>query len=790
MGLQSPAKRFVSIRARCLEATAILLGGLNKVRAARLTITNFECLTQGVLKPGQYIRHHEFFLWCVEEAFGMLNIRDRTEVNYFTTIIQSVVQYTEDIVNSPHYHNSEYTSTLRAGTGQLFLVIENIISVIERSEDGFVLVLTILTELKRLPVHVLTTMNSWPSHITRKAPPGTVMLQLMLKKDFIQMAYLAKGSNIKERYLAVFEKFVTIAAASKEDGLAALSTVLDSIRDEALSLLISPSKNIEKINESPTTNLNVADIKNGIGGLWKTIATLFKNHIDKYSEVNQSKTASLEHDLTACKNVLLHPFQMFSDIMTKNIWSKWADLYSQISMLAALVVTYKSLELEHYLSEEVMRTMASDNFTMTSQAFANFCQHLSQQMVSAIPYHSFQGHKGASEVNASIQEIGPIVGLLVELSRRSTSSDLKDKRAALAASSSLCLQLTNLLANISNPKMIRPLLKQVVPALVAFLSLYSAHGHGFEKQVKDLNEQALNQIQARYDGAFTLEFLVELKPFLLHSLSHTNRDIRSRAHQMWQLTFANSGDKESFPKDIKDVVKSYSWGLSSDSSISSSSQGKEISNGHESNMVISPVLNFGMLFDKSKRGGMILAKSPKNNSNETSNEPPKTPSSASKFAKPCTIPKVSSEKNKPKIILEDENSQDFVKISSPVLKKRPLTDHQKDKLTSRRDDIPALYSELSRDDSQLVCLPEQFQSQQLGSIDECESAMNLPDINDEFSKDIHNKNMNVKNETEADEHTDDLNCSVEVSMSIIAPNSIGKKTISTKSDDTEGKHYL
>ena len=60
----------------------------------------------------------------------------------------------------------------------------------------------------------------------------------------------------------------------------------------------------------------------------------------------------------------------------------------------------------------------------------------------------------------------------------------------------------------------------------------------------------------------------------------------------------------------------------------------------------------------------------------------------------------------------------------------------------------------------------------------------------QFLLDIHNKNMNVKNETEADEHTEDLNCSVEVSMSIIAPNSIGKKTISTKSADNEGKYYL
>ena len=43
-------------------------------------------------------------------------------------------------------------------------------------------------------------------------------------------------------------------------------------------------------------------------------------------------------------------------------------------------------------------------------------------------------------------------------------------------------------------------------------------------------------------------------------------------------------------------------------------------------------------------------------------------------------------------------------------RKRVLTEHQKDKMTSRHDDIPALYSELSRDDS-VINLPPEFQSQ-------------------------------------------------------------------------------
>jgi hypothetical protein len=92
----------------------------------------------------------------------MLNIRDRTEVNYFTTIIQSMVQFTEEIANSPNYASPEYTSKFRPAVGQFFLTIENMLSMVDRTEDGFSVALTILQELKRLPVHVMTSMKSWP----------------------------------------------------------------------------------------------------------------------------------------------------------------------------------------------------------------------------------------------------------------------------------------------------------------------------------------------------------------------------------------------------------------------------------------------------------------------------------------------------------------------------------------------------------------------------------------------------------------------------------------------------
>ena len=252
VGLQSPAKRFSSIRTRCLEATAIILSGLNNVRATRLAITSLESLTEGVVKSDQYVKHHQFFLWCVEEALGMLNVQDKTEVNYFTAIFLSVVQFTDKIGNSPTYQHPDYIENLGQPVGLFFLAIENMLGKIDRTEDGCAVALFILQELKRLPVHVMTSKKSWPLSTRKKYSPVTVILQLMLKKDFIHMAYLLKRSTLKEKYFSVFEKLVFTTASSKEDGLAALDTILRTIKEESSSLLISPSKNICLLYTSPS----------------------------------------------------------------------------------------------------------------------------------------------------------------------------------------------------------------------------------------------------------------------------------------------------------------------------------------------------------------------------------------------------------------------------------------------------------------------------------------------------------------------------------------------------------
>ena len=780
IGLQSPAKRFTSIRTRCLEATAVLLGGLNNVRVAKLNITKLESLTEGVLKPGQYVKHHKFFLWCLEEALRMLNIQDRAEINYFITVYQSIVQYTEKIGNTPTYHNQDYISTFRPPVSLFFITLEKMLREIECSEYGIGLNLTLIQELKIIPIHMMISPKSWPLDSDRKYPPLTMVLQSMLKKDLIKEAYLLKKSHMKEKYVSLFEKFALIAATSKEYGLEILNVVMNTINEEASSLLSSPSKYGSGTNTSPRDDASENDRKNGIANLWKIVASAFKTNIDKYSEVNQSKVSSLGHDLQACKTVLLHPFLMFSDVTSKGIWSKWADLYRQINMLAALVVTYKTLELERFMCEEGNKLFKNLDPTQKKTSFVNYCQHLCQQMVSSIPYSTFQSHESTKAAELSIQEIKPIITLLVELCMSAKDGDPKCKRVYVTGYSSLCLQLTNLLANINNPKLVRPLMKQVAPALDVILSLYSSYGPGFEKQVKDMYDQALNQIKLRYDGPYNQEFLTEIKCFLKSALTHSNREIRSRGHQLWQSTFGNCTKEESIPAEIKDCLSNYS-GLSIDSSISSSQA--HDSSLQTKNITNNPILSFESIFDKTKQHNTAV-KSPEKDSIMKGKEKPKTPTSATKWVKPHISNSSGQKSRGRKMFLEDESSQDFVKITSPKVKKRPLTDHQKDILTSRRDDIPALYSELSRDDSQIAPLPEQFQSQNLIGSDSSESqavaGKQYKSLNDSSSPPVKLDNDGSSQDNDILPH--------DCSISIIAPK-VTKKLTPVK-DENQGTYYL
>ena len=81
---QSPAKKYSSLRKKCVEATAILFCGLNAVKASYLDISKLQegCLNQGLLKPQHFIGKIIYFyklMSCSHEGSKLFEPRNLAE---------------------------------------------------------------------------------------------------------------------------------------------------------------------------------------------------------------------------------------------------------------------------------------------------------------------------------------------------------------------------------------------------------------------------------------------------------------------------------------------------------------------------------------------------------------------------------------------------------------------------------------------------------------------------------------------------------------------------------------
>jgi len=188
---------------------------------------------------------------------------------------------------------------------------------------------------------------------------------------------------------------------------------------------------------------------------------------------------------------------------------------------------------------------------------------------------------------------------------------------------------------------------------------------------------------------------------------------------MWSVTFS-SIPKEKLPEKISKVLKK----SSSPGIRAQVSSGSEVSFPGSSSdsltqqMTAEPAITVGL---------------------QKSSEPVvEKPKAAVTMKPPAAKPKQA--RKSLSLRLEDEDSALFVPIKSTPKSKRLLTDHQKEVMTARHDDIPALYSELSRDDS-IINLPPQFASQDsmdasVSGADVWEKLKKTDSVNEEAVKEV------------------------------------------------------
>nr|XP_040571638.1 telomere-associated protein RIF1-like [Lepeophtheirus salmonis] len=461
--------------------------------------------------------------------------------------------------------------------------------------------------------------------------------------------------------------------------------------------------------------------------IWRTVVARMKYHVEQTREINEAND-NISYKLNTVKSILLFPIQHLMGITSKEFWKSWGEFYSICIQSAEVILSYETLELESFICLRANELLKKDCEQFSSHQvfiFNNYCR-----------ITTFITSNMSLSEKCSFNSIRPNIDFMSELVALASKSLLKVGGASVGVSY-LCTSLINLLSVLPSG-LIKPVVESTSIMITTMLgsSFMSAFGSGFETHVEHLVDKIVNLIQARYTGEYYEDFLNTIKTLVLCLLTHPKKPIKSSGHRLWQLTFAHTLDENKIPSDILSVLRK-NLILSSESSMSISSLDSFIAPNLHTDILTKTHLKESPTKITTFNDSQLSKESGGNKSPANLNTSPanlnKSPFSALK------------RKRNNSLNINEEDTQDFVPIISQTNpKKLILTEHQKEVLETRKDDIPALYSELSRDDSsQSQILSSLTEKGIVGSAEENRDELN-PDENSSTSQSLlQNKNEEV-----------------------------------------------
>ncbi|CAB4066729.1 unnamed protein product [Lepeophtheirus salmonis] len=569
----------------------------------------------------------------------------------------------------------------------------------------------------------------------------------------IQKPGLLNKKNLTEHYKTFFlalEKSSELIKFGNNRSLVKFKLIFDAISD-VLHILITDNGELEKIKEIAynfcrCVQVIIFENKRKPHTNKLLFAILEKNyivfHTDFLQQAKESKSSymdifSLILDKGSVKTFILvqkvtqKAFDASEEKKTKDlieIWQKHLEDSRCSYESAEVILSYETLELESFICLRANELLKKDCEQFSSHQvfiFNNYCR-----------ITTFITSNMSLSEKCSFNSIRPNIDFMSELVALASKSLLKVGGASVGVSY-LCTSLINLLSVLPSG-LIKPVVESTSIMITTMLgsSFMSAFGSGFETHVEHLVDKIVNLIQARYTGEYYEDFLNTIKTLVLCLLTHPKKPIKSSGHRLWQLTFAHTLDENKIPSDILSVLRK-NLILSSESSMSISSLDSFIAPNLHTDILTKTHLKESPTKITTFNDSQLSKESGGNKSPANLNTSPanlnKSPFSALK------------RKRNNSLNINEEDTQDFVPIISQTNpKKLILTEHQKEVLETRKDDIPALYSELSRDDSsQSQILSSLTEKGIVGSAEENRDELN-PDENSSTSQSLlQNKNEEV-----------------------------------------------
>nr|XP_045624808.1 telomere-associated protein RIF1-like isoform X2 [Procambarus clarkii] len=701
----SPGRKFSGLHIACAEILAQILSvGIDIPGLQTYSFSTQQMDVPILTSPTLFVRYHQLLLNCISEAVQSLNSKEHKQYNLGVFLFQAVLAHIRVAINLDENKKDNV---------EIVKELFNTISSLERlcspgdSQSQFVFKFLEMVTVGSLALP-RTVLNSRHYHIAtgntmRDVMSGTLsnhLIHQLCKPSLLHYATSKEG---------FFSMWLAVLANSKplSGKLGFLQSVMKEL--DCAAAVLCPA--------NPNTLVQ----------MWSTVVHQLIEHIQETQIIDQGDGG--EHDWSCIYSILLFPINHSIDALSsadhlvyQQIMTDWIELWIKFTELTPLTPTADAnSEVEHVARALInvcvgKLTAPPDihaaTYTLMAHVLAVITEKFTYSELGKTSVRSVNSPAKPRKKPHPLHNLAACVELYVILLQRVLRIVSNQRQRAAAK---LCEAIVHVFKGVQQTKMVESLVEQVISPMCDSLKVNPAARFNAEIEKKFITTfKTFGALLEKYFGTkHSADQLNRIAPLFVVSLKSSNKHIKLEAHKLWRSSFASTS--LCIPSNLFDILKE--CGLPPASLT-------DLHENMEDSLSLSPKENLpanqaGSLLKHDIVGERKLRESPRVNSPLSGRLNRSTP--------------VSKNKSKPKTKLEDMKDEDFVKITSPKPKRRVLTEHQVERMTERRSDIPALYSELSQAVSQDI-LPSQFASQysfEDSSVDMKKgSSFKKPDTND------------------------------------------------------------
>ncbi|XP_070587617.1 telomere-associated protein RIF1 isoform X2 [Erythrolamprus reginae] len=543
--------------------------------------------------------------------------------------------------------------------------------------------------------------------------PALFLVQLLFCED------LLKCGIENRRFFLNYETLVKCALSGPTSPLAFTESVLTVMSQNALHL----------------------ENKEYLWQMWSIIVNPLIEWIKQTNEVNQGD--ALEHNFNAIYCALLLPINCifssseFPELTLKKLLRSWSELYKAFARCALLVPTADDNTCCEELCAKIISGLKDE--AHINQSMLDGLSHITAVIVECINFACYDKKYPSSHnppqtlvewtkrKKNPLGELSSLIKLLIILinALQMLLSKQSDFEKLAPVGFVIVGILHNIIGHVSLPSIIRSVLGFTArPFTALYEKIKSANpprtSSGLNNKCEKLMAESLTCLQSNYTGSFNSDLLEEIFPLLSVMFSNKNKQICSHAVQFWNATFGKAGTLE-YPEELKTVLnkakQKFILLLPAFESCEIIERSSTAYSDYTENSQWGANISGIKVNPNGKRDSILAHTSEPEEKNIVF---PITP-------KKMKLQFVGSKSNTKNIPLEEENTVDFVYI--PVeTKERVLTEHQKEVMRTKRDDIPVMYNNL--DMSQDAILFSQDTQNQENSLEK----PTIADIKEEHGK--------------------------------------------------------